>query len=86
MHFHMEMWVSGSHKVRAMGEGGKMNSGISAPEDPQREGSFLSAENDRQVNLLPDPDAATLSSEEQEKSARLRGGRETAEWTETKLL
>lgn len=34
VHFHMEMWVSGSHKIRAMGEGGKMNCGISAPEDP----------------------------------------------------
>lgn len=50
-----------------------------------REERQLSAgQDDCQVNLLPDPDAATSSSE-QEKFARHRGGRETAERAEPEL-
>lgn len=65
-HSHMGMWVTGSHKTRALGAGGKTNCGIPAVKAHERKGSFLLAKmTARQVNLLPDPDAATSSSEQE---------------------
>lgn len=40
---HMGMWVTGSHKARALGAGGKTNRGISAAKAYERKGSFLPA-------------------------------------------